>query len=164
MFSYLQSTRVERPAMQTSRQRKDFAQILLLVKWISNTVCGWRAQTHVPIHSCDSTSGYFQEQEIGRILLYHIPKGEATSEAILASRLSIYGAMGARADVMNPVSQQFSTGKEEHGAKDNSERVQSIAHDARCCLKQEASTSKVHQERSNSRFLAWIARQTRSDL
>ena len=33
MFAYLQSTRVERPAMQTSRQRKDFAQIFLLVKW-----------------------------------------------------------------------------------------------------------------------------------
>ena len=34
-----------------------------------------------------------------------IPKGEATSGAILASRLSIYGSQGARAGVMNPVLQ-----------------------------------------------------------
>ena len=34
MFAYPPSTRVERPDMQTPRQRKDFAQILPLVMWI----------------------------------------------------------------------------------------------------------------------------------
>ena len=35
MFAYPSSTRVERPNMQTLRQRKDFAQILPLVMWIA---------------------------------------------------------------------------------------------------------------------------------
>ena len=116
-----------------------------------NTVCGWCAQAHVPIHSCDLTNGCFQGQEIGQILLCHIPKGVATSGAILGSRLSIYGTMGARADVTNFVLQKFSTSKEAHEAKGNSERVQSIAHDERYDLKQEATTSKVHQGRFYSR-------------
>ena len=31
-------------------------------------VCSWYAQAHVSIHSCDFTNGYFQGQEIDRIL------------------------------------------------------------------------------------------------
>ena len=38
-----------------------------------NIVCNWCAQAHVSIHSCDFTNGYFQEQEIDRILLNRIP-------------------------------------------------------------------------------------------
>ena len=38
-----------------------------------NIVCSWCAQAHVSIHSCDFTNGYFQGQEIDRILLYRIP-------------------------------------------------------------------------------------------
>ena len=128
-----------------------------------NTVCGWCAQAHVPTHSCDFTNRYFQGQEIGRILLYHFPKGEATGGAFLASRLSIFGTMGARAEVMNSVLQKCSTGKEEHKAKGNTERVQSITHDARYDSTREA-TASGYMKRFNSRFLAWIARQTRSDL
>ena len=48
-----------------------------------------------------------------------IPKGEATSGTILASRLITYGTKGAKAGVMNPVL----TSKEEHGAKGNAVRL-----------------------------------------
>ena len=44
---------------------------------------------------------------------FQIPTGEATSGAILASRLFSYGTKGAKAGVMNPVLQKFSTSKEE---------------------------------------------------
>ena len=125
-----------------------------------NVVHSWCAQVHVSIHSCDFTNGYFQGREIGQISLYHIPKGEATCGAILASRLSIHGTKGARAGVMNTVLQKFSTCKEQHGGKGNTVRVQPITHDARCDSTREATTSGVHQEKFNSRFLAWIGRQT----
>ena len=129
-----------------------------------NTVCAWCAQAHVHLHSCDSTNGYSQGQEIDRILLYRIPKGQAANGAILASRLSTYGTKGARAGVMNPALQMFSTSKEEHGAMGNTVRVQPITHDASYDSRREATTSGVHQEKFNSRFLALIARQTLSDL
>ena len=64
-----------------------------------------------------------------RTLLYRIPKEGVTSGAILVSRLPIYGAMGARAQVMNSVLQKPLVGKEE--AKDNTEREQPITHDAK---------------------------------
>ena len=38
-----------------------------------NIVCCWCAQAPVTIHSCDFTNGYFQGQDIDRILLYRIP-------------------------------------------------------------------------------------------
>ena len=38
--------------------------------------------SHVSIHSCDFTNGYFQGQEIDRILLYRIPKEGVTGGAI----------------------------------------------------------------------------------
>ena len=165
MFANLLATRVERPVMQTSRRRKDFAQIVPLVVWIVTiSVAVGVHEPHVSSHSCDFTNGYFQEQEIDRISLYHIPKREASSGVILVSRLSIYGRKGARAGVMNLVLQKFSTSKEEHGAKGNFVRVQPITHDARCDSTREATKSGVHQEKFNSRFFAWIARQTRSDL
>ena len=154
MFTYLPSTGVERPAMQTPRQRKDFAQMLLAVKWISTTVCGWCARAHVPVRSCGFTNGYFQGQEIGRILQYHIPKGEATGGAMLASRLSVCGTKGTRAGVTNPVLQKFSACTEEHGAKGNSARVQPITHNATYDSTREASTSGgVHQEKYFARLL-----------
>ena len=37
-----------------------------------NIVCSWCSQAHVSIHSCEFTNGYFQGQEIDRILLYRI--------------------------------------------------------------------------------------------
>ena len=52
--------------------------------------------------------------------------------------------------------QTFSTSKDEHGAKGNAERVQPNTRNARC--------DRVHQEKFNSQFLAWTARQTLSDL
>ena len=101
-----------------------------------------------------SRTGYSQGQEIDRILLYHIP----------ISHLPIYGTVGARAEVMNSVFRKFLAGKEEHKAKDNTERVQPITHDARYGSTREATTSKVHRRRLASRFLAWIARHIHSDL
>ena len=65
-----------------------------------NIVCSWCAQAHVSIHFCDFTNGYFQGQEIYRILLYRIPaegipeKGIAGGE-ILASRVPVYGTKDA---------------------------------------------------------------------
>ena len=91
-----------------------------------------------------------KDKKIVQILLYHIPKGEATSGAMLASRLSIYGTLGARAEVMNPVSQKFSTSKEEHEAKGNTERVQTITHDAKSRL-----DTRSHYEWSVSRVERW---------
>ena len=38
-----------------------------------NIVRSWCAQAHVSIHACDFTNGFFQGQEIDRILLYRIP-------------------------------------------------------------------------------------------
>ena len=147
MFAYLQSTRVERPAMQTFETTEGLCADPFTGKVDFHiNVCGWCAQAHVPIHSRDFANGYFQGQEIVQILLYHIPKGEATSGAMLASRLSIYGTMGARAEVTNPVSQKFSTSKEEHEAKGNTERVQSITHDAKLRL-----DTRSHNEWSASR-------------
>ena len=65
-----------------------------------NIVCSWCAQAHVSIHSCDFTNGYFQGQEVDRILLYRMPaegfpeKGIAGGE-ILASRVPNYGTKDA---------------------------------------------------------------------
>ena len=83
-----------------------------------------------------------------------------------------------------PVLQEFLVVKEEHNpfrlcgkeiqqdedfgirvtAKDNTERVQSITHEAKHGLTQKATASQVHQLRSVTQSLAWIARQTRPDL
>ena len=61
-----------------------------------NIVCSWCAQAHVSIHSCDFTNGYFQVQEIDRMLLYRIgaegiPEEGVAGGGILASRVPIYG-------------------------------------------------------------------------
>ena len=63
-------------------------------------VCRCCAQAHVFIHSCDFTNGYFQGQEIDRILLYRIPAEGIPEEGIaggeiLASRVPIYGTKDA---------------------------------------------------------------------
>ena len=65
-----------------------------------NIVCSWRARAHVLIHSCDFTNGYFQGQEIARILLYRIPAEGIPEEGIaggeiLASRVPVYGTKDA---------------------------------------------------------------------
>ena len=88
------------------------------------------------------------------------------------------------AEAMNSVLQQFLVGKEEHGtfrfcwrefeqdedfgshvtAKDNAERAQPITYDAKHGLTRKATAGEIHQLRSVTQFLAWIARQTRPDL
>ena len=87
------------------------------------------------------------------------------------------------AEARNSVLQQFLAGKEEHStsrfcwkefrqdedfgfqvrAKDNTERVQPITHDAKHVFTRKDTASKVHQVRSGTQRLAWIARQTRPD-
>ena len=66
-----------------------------------NIVCCWCAHAHVSTHSCDFTTGYFQRQEIDRILLYRIPAEDIPEEGsvggeILASRVPVYGTKDAR--------------------------------------------------------------------
>ena len=63
-------------------------------------LCSWFAQAHVSIHSCDFTNGYFQGQEIDRILLFRIPAEGIPQEGIaggeiLASRVPVYGTKDA---------------------------------------------------------------------
>ena len=63
-------------------------------------VCSWCAQARVSIHSCDITNGYFQGQEIDRILLFRIPAGGVPEEGIasgetLASRVPVCGTKDA---------------------------------------------------------------------
>ena len=98
MTLFPQSTRVDWLAVEISRLQKDFPQILELVMWIRATrfVVG----AHVSIHSCDFTNGYFQGEEIDRILLYRIPvegirELGVASGAIVASRVPVYGATNA---------------------------------------------------------------------
>ena len=64
-----------------------------------NIVCSWCVQAHVSIHACNFSNGYFQGQEIDRILLYRIPAEGIPEQgiaggAILASRVLIYAGRG----------------------------------------------------------------------
>ena len=49
-------------------------------------------------------------------------------------------------------------------AKDNTEGVQPITHDAKHGLTRNATADEIHQLRSVTQSLAWIARQTCPDL
>ena len=105
--------------------------------------------------------------------------------AVMSSNVDdlLYGYLPEGAEAMNSVLQQFLVGKEEHDtfricgkefrqdedfgihvtAKDNTERVQPITYDARQGLTRKPTTSEVHQLRSVTQSLDWIARQTRPD-
>ena len=94
----------------------------------------------------------------------------------------LYGYL-PQAEVMNSVLQQFLFGKEEHGtfrfcgkefrqdedfglhvtAKDT-EQAQPITHDVKHGLTRMATADEIHQRRSVTQSLAWIAKQTRPDL
>ena len=95
----------------------------------------------------------------------------------------LYGHLPQGAEAMNSVLRQFLVG-EEHGtlrfcgkefrqdedfgihvtAKDNTERVQPITYDMKHGLTRKATADEIHQLRSATQSLAWIARQTRPDL
>ena len=203
----------------------------------------WCAQAHVSIHLCDFTNGYFQGQEIHRILLFRIPaegipEEGISGEEILASRVPVcgtkdagrglwlrlkntckqfnfslnqilptlftlrneeskiiavmssnvddllYGYLPEGAEATTSVLQQFLVVEEEDDtfrffgklfrqdedfgihvtAKDNTERVQPITHDAIRGLTRKATADEIHQLRSVTQSLAWIARQARLDL
>ena len=49
-------------------------------------------------------------------------------------------------------------------AKDNTERIQPITYEAKHGLTRKATTDEIHQLRSVTQSLAWIARQTRPDF
>ena len=94
MTLFPQSTRVDWLAVEISRLQKDFPQILELVMWIR--AIWFAVGAHVSIHSFDFTNGYFQGQELDRILLCRIPvegirELGVASGAILASRVPVYG-------------------------------------------------------------------------
>ena len=96
----------------------------------------------------------------------------------------LYGNLPEGAEGMNSVLQQFLVGKQEHGhfrfcgkefrqdedlgihvtAKDNTERIQPITYEAKHGLTRKATADEIHQLRSVTQSLAWIARQTRPDL
>ena len=68
--------------------------------WIRTIVCSWCAQAHVSIHACDFTNGYFQGQDLERILLYRIPAEGFPEEGIaggelVASRVPVHGTKDA---------------------------------------------------------------------
>ena len=65
-----------------------------------NIVCSWCAQAHFSTHSCDFTNGYFQGQEIDRILLCRTPAEGIPEEGFaggefLASRGPVHGTQDA---------------------------------------------------------------------
>ena len=106
----------------------------------------------------------------------------AVMSSIVDDLLCGYPPQGSEA--MKSVLQQFLVGKEEHGtfrfcgkefrrdedfgihvtAKDNIERVQPITYDTKHGLTRIATADEIHQLRSVTQSLAWIARQTRPDL
>ena len=69
--------------------------------WIcTKIVCSLCAQAHVSIRSCDFTDGYFQGEEIDRILLFRIPAAGIPQDGIaggeiLAWRVPVYGTRDA---------------------------------------------------------------------
>ena len=105
----------------------------------------------------------------------------AVMSSIVDDLLCGYPPQGSEA--MNSLLQQILVGKEEHGtfrfcgkefrqdedfgihvtAKDNIERVQPITFDAKHGLTQIAAADEIHQLRSVTQSLAWLARQTRPD-
>ena len=118
--------------------------------------------------------------------LFTLRDDESRIIAVMSSNVDdlLYGFLLEGAEAMNSVLQQFLVGKEEHGtsrfcgkefrqdedfgvhvtAKDNTERVQPITHDAKHGLTRKATADEIHQLRSVTQSLAWIARQTRPDL
>ena len=115
--------------------------------------------------------------------LFTLRDDESKNIAVMSSKVGdlLYGYLPEGAQATNSVLQQFLVGKEEHStfrfcgkefrqdedfgiAKDNTERVQSITYDAKHGSTQMATADEIHQLRSVTQSLAWIARQTRPDL
>ena len=118
--------------------------------------------------------------------LFTLRDDESRIIAVMFSNVDdlLYGYLPEGAEAMNSVLQHFLVGKEEHGtfrfcgkefrqdedfgihvtAKDNTERAQPITHAAKQGLARKASADEIHQLRSVTQSLAWIARQTRPDL
>ena len=118
--------------------------------------------------------------------LFTLRDDESRIIAVMSSNVDdmLYGYRPEGDEVMNSVLQQFLAGKDEHGifrfcgkecrqdedfgihitAKDNTERVQPITYDVKHGLTRKATADEIHQLRSVTRSLAWIAKQTRLDL
>ena len=118
--------------------------------------------------------------------LFTLRDDESKIIAVMSSNVDdlLYGSLPEGVVATNSVLQQFLVGKEEHGtfrfcgkefrqdedfgihvtAKDNTDRVQPIAYDAKQGLTRKATEDDIQQLRSVTQSLAWIARQTRPDL
>ena len=118
--------------------------------------------------------------------LFTVRDEESRIIAVMSSNVDdlLYGHLPGGAEATNSVLRHFWVGKEEHGtfrfygkefrqdedfgihvtAKDNTERIQPIIHDAKHGLTRKATADEIHQLRSVTQSLAWIARQTRPDL
>ena len=79
-----------------------------------NIVCSWCVQADVSLRSCDFTNGYFQGQEIDRLLLYRIPDGGIPEEGIPGG--AIFAQQKPVHYVESSVGPQFTSGTsgEEH--------------------------------------------------
>ena len=118
--------------------------------------------------------------------LFTLRDDESRIIVVMSSNVDdlLYGCLPDEAEAVNSVLQQFLVGKEEHGiirfcgkefrqdkdfgihvtAKDNTERLQPITYDVKHGLTRKATADEIHQLRSVTQSLAWIAGQTRPDL
>ena len=118
--------------------------------------------------------------------LFTLRDEESRIIAVMSSNVDdlLYGNLPEGAEAANSLLQQFLVGKQEHGnfrfcgkefrqdedlgihvtAKDNTERIQPITYETKHGLTRKAAADEVHQLRSVTQSLAWIARQTRPDL
>ena len=118
MFPFLQSTRVDWLVVETSRRRKDFAQILPLVMWIrtKSFAGGVHKLTSPFTHAVSRTDTAKDKKSIESCCIVSpaesIPEEGIAGGTILASRVPVYGTKDARAEAMNSVLQQLLIGKE----------------------------------------------------
>ena len=117
--------------------------------------------------------------------LFTLRDDESRIIAVMSSIVDdlLYGYLPEGAEVMNSVLQQFLVGKEGRGvfrlcgkefrqdedfglhvtAKDT-EQAQPITYDVKHGLTRKTTADEIHQSRSVTQSLAWIARQTRPDI
>ena len=111
--AHLPSTRVERAAMQTSRQRKDFAQILLLVMWILTLSVAVGVHKHTsPFTHAISRTDISKHKKLMESRCAIFRKERMRVERFWLRVYPFTELKGARAGVMNVVLQKLSTWKE----------------------------------------------------
>ena len=75
--------------VETSRIKKDFEQVRWLETWTRTIWFShgqWCASNKVKVRSADISNAYLQDKEVGRIILYSIPKGGILEEGVEEDR------------------------------------------------------------------------------